>query len=45
MYKPHFFHKIEAKSQGRGLCTETCQTSVVEVLKGLINIHKTSEDI
>ena len=34
-----FFHKIEAKNQGCGLSTET---SVVEVLKGLMNIHFTS---
>ena len=37
-----FFHKIEAKNQGCGLSTET---SVVVVLKGLINIHKTSLDV
>ena len=43
MYKPHFFfHKIEAKNQGCSLSTDT---SVFEVLKNLINIHKTSYDV
>ena len=37
-----FFHKIEAKNQGFGLSTDT---SVFGVLKNLINIHKTSEDV
>ena len=35
MYKPHFFHKTEAKNQGCGLSTDT---SVFGVLKNLINI-------
>ena len=35
MYKPHFFHKIEAKNQGCGC---------VELLKNLTNIHKTSKN-
>ena len=39
MYKPLFFHKIEAKNQGCGLSTDA---SMFEVLKKLINIHKTS---
>ena len=34
-----FFHKIEAKNQG---CDLSMDTSVSEVLKNLINIHKTS---
>ena len=34
MYKPHFFHKIEAKNQGWGLSTDT---SVFGVLKTLTN--------
>ena len=37
-----FLHKIDAKNQGCGLFTEK---SVVEVLKGLINIHLTSLDV
>ena len=41
MYKPHFFHKIEAKNLGCGLSMDT---SVFDVLKNLINIHKTSKD-
>jgi len=34
-----FFHKIEAKNRG---CSLSMDTSVFEVLKNLINIHKTS---
>ena len=40
MYKPHFFHKIEAKNQGCGLSMDT---SIFGVLKNLLNIHNTSE--
>ena len=34
-----FFHKIEAKNRGCGLSMDT---SMFEVLKNLLNIHKTS---
>ena len=37
-----FFHKIEAKNQGCGLSTDT---AVFGVLKNLINIDKTSQDV
>ena len=37
-----FFHKIEAKNQGCGLSMDT---AVFGVLKNLINIHKTSQDV
>ena len=37
-----FSHKIEAKNQGCGLSTDT---AVSGVLKNLINIHKTSQDV
>ena len=37
-----FFHKIEAKNQG---CCLSTDTAVFGVLKNLINIHKTSQDV